>query len=164
MPLPLKLLNRLRLGRDLAARVPATLADHVAWVYVYPLPDYLHSILLLEAGREGRLRSTNGDPVRGFLVRYVEAPKGILDRLRSFQLLERDFPGFPPVERRLEVRTEEELAAVLKEFVENPLQLHEPSATGYCFRLGPELLDAEEQLTYKAWFDAAERIEAGNRW
>ena len=37
--LPLKVLNRLRLGRSVAAEVPTPLAQYRAWVHVQPLVD-----------------------------------------------------------------------------------------------------------------------------
>lgn len=137
MALPLKVLNRLRLGRDLAARVPETLKNHSAWIYVYPLLDSEKGERIFEAGREQRIVSTSGESaIAGFLVRYLEVERQVVEDYHDGRLDEADYPD---VDQRYKARTEEELAALLARWIEDFSQLHEPSSVGYVFDPGPVL-------------------------
>ncbi len=71
MALPEHILNRLHLGGDIAAEVPATQAEYHAWVYVEPLME-----TSFQEARERWTRERRYQPfdfsLKGFFVRYIE--------------------------------------------------------------------------------------------
>ncbi|MBW3623998.1 MAG: hypothetical protein KY468_11375 [Armatimonadetes bacterium] len=134
MTLPLKLLNRLRLGRDVAARVQARLENHSAWIYVYPLLNPEKGKRVKEPGREARIVSDRGESaIRGFLLRYLEVETKIVEDYLKGTLDEADYPS---VEEFYEVSMEEELAEILTRWIDDFSLLHEPSIVGYVFDRG----------------------------
>ncbi len=139
MKLPPKTLNRLRMGRDVAARIRAERPGHLAWIYVYPLLHPEKGVLLQGHGGEEQIVSTgSGNPIRGFLIRRLEVDQGIAeDHYRGY----RDDLGIPAVDSRIEVSSEEELADVVGRWLNDPTDLHVPMDVGYEFEGGPDLID-----------------------
>lgn len=138
MALPLKILNRLRLGRDVAAKVSPSVPENLAWIYVYPLLNQDHGFLLRGQGREERIVGVGtGDPIKGFLVRHLEIGAQVAD---DFYQSLRDDIGNPVFDERLTPVTEEELEAVLQRWLTDYTTLHVPMNVGYEFELGPDLI------------------------
>lgn len=71
MALPVPILNRLHLGGDIAAEVPATQAEYREWVYVDPLLE-----TSFHKAREYWTRERRYQPfdcsLKGFFVRSIE--------------------------------------------------------------------------------------------
>ena len=72
--LPLETLNRLRLGREVAAEVHATLPGHKAWILVWPREDPEHGYFTkLSDYGECIIVSISGEnPLRGYEIIYTE--------------------------------------------------------------------------------------------
>src|SRR4051812_19341024 len=70
--IPLKILNRLRLGRPVAAELPRSEPEYRAWIHVQPLfdPDRT-SFNDPEFGLERRVERYSEGNLKGYRVRYV---------------------------------------------------------------------------------------------
>jgi len=78
MSIPLRLLNRLHIGRPIAARRNALLPHYLAWVHVQPVIDE-HKGVLIETAGEFRVETTGDSPVVGYLVHLLEMHESFLD-------------------------------------------------------------------------------------
>ena len=137
MTLPLKILNRLRLGQDVAAEVTPTISHHLAWVYIYPLIDYTKARIIDQPGHERRIMSADGsNPIEGFLIRYIEVEERIVADFHQGRLYD---PDRPTIDQRIVVTDEAELVTVLGKWIHNFLSLHIPEDVGYWFNRGPDL-------------------------
>lgn len=71
MALPMRVLNRLRLGGSIEAEVPASQAEYYAWVYIQPLVG-----ISFQQARERWTLERCYQPFdlspKGFFVRYIE--------------------------------------------------------------------------------------------
>src|SRR4051812_46652538 len=124
--LPMPVLNRLRLGRAVAARVRATLPHHHAWVRVQPLLKAEGARWDEPASEERRAISLDGtDPIRGFEIRRVEVDAGVMEDIWEVGKV------VPSIDQRIEVATEAELADALSRWLGDPAALRIPSLVGY---------------------------------
>lgn len=80
MALSLKLLNRLHLGRPLAASIRATRPSFRAWVHVRPVVDQTKARLVSVSGGEDRVGAIDGACIVGYRVRRLEIHERFLDR------------------------------------------------------------------------------------
>ncbi len=142
MPLPLKILNRLRLGREVAARVTPSRPDHLAWVYVYPMLDPQNGVVVKPArmGAEPRFAALGeGNPIIGFLVCHLEIEAAVAEEVYKGIRDDLEDPAFDHPDLAI-VANEEELAVLLQRWVTDPMTLHVPMDVGYRFNKGPTLL------------------------
>ena len=139
MAIPLKVLNRLRLGRDVAAKVDPTWLDHLAWVYVYPILNPENGYLLRgHRGEERIVSSGSANPIKGYLVRHLEVEAKVAeDYLQSI----RDDIGKSSFDTKMIVADEQELEKVLAQWLSDFTALHVPTSVDYYFELGPDLID-----------------------
>jgi hypothetical protein len=139
MTLSLKVLNRLRLGRDVAGRIKPSCSGNLAWVYVYPMLDQANGFMLKGHGGEERIVSTAaGNPIKSFFVRRLEIEPRIVE---DFHQGIRDDIGNPAIDERMTVADENELEEVLNLWLVDDTNLHVPTGVGYEFELGPDLID-----------------------
>lgn len=112
MAFPTPILNRLHLGGNIAAEVPATQAEYRAWVYVKPLME-----TSFRKAREYWTRERRYQPfdfsLKGFFVRYIE--------LSAWHLawdddLDHALRMRPTIDQQLCVRDEQALAQVLAQW------------------------------------------------
>jgi len=139
MALPMKILNRLRSGRDVAAKVLPSRSENMAWVYVYPLLNEKHGFLHRGHGCEEQIVGDGtGNPIKGFLVRHLEIEAVIVE---DFHENQRDDLGEPVLDERFTLETEADLEAVLRRWLTDDTTLHIPMDVGYEFELGADLID-----------------------
>jgi hypothetical protein len=133
MTLPMEVLNRLRLGKDVAARVAPEHPGFLAWVYVYPFLDPDEAFWL-----QGRIyRTGSGNPIRGYLVRHVEAEPEVVE---EFYRADQDDLSRTAVDVIFEVSTEEELALALGRWMSDFASLGDPRGAEYWFASGAQLV------------------------
>lgn len=136
MTLPITVLNRLRAGKDVAARVEPKHPGNLAWVYVHPVLNVDEAFWL--SFNESRLiRTGSGNPIGGFLLRHLEAQPEVAER---FYRSDADDLAPTVEDVRVEVISEEQLATALQEWTCDPASLIDPIGTGYWFARGPQLL------------------------
>lgn len=123
--LPLKVLNRLRLGRRVAARVPPSRAGQVAWVRVQPLLSPGATWDNPNSTERRAVAPPGIEPIRGFEVRRVELPDEVVADIWEAPRLE------PSVDQRVLVANEQELEGVLSRWLSDFGQLRVPSLVGY---------------------------------
>jgi hypothetical protein len=123
--MPIKVLNRLELGRSVAAQVPAMLPDHRAWVRVRPLIDAARGTWVDTGHTEKRLVSTGGNPIRGYEIRYVEVADRLFENPMDISLED------VSIDQRVEVSSLDELEKMLSRWVTDLSQLRVPSIVGY---------------------------------
>jgi hypothetical protein len=133
MTLPLNVLNRLRQGREVAARVEPEHPGNLARVYVDPFLDPDEAFWL----RSRIYRTGSGNPIRGYLVRYVEAEPAVVE---EFHRYDQDDLSRTATDVILEVSTEEELALALGRWVRDFTSLGDPRGAEYWFASGAQLL------------------------
>lgn len=115
MALPQRILNRLHLGGDIAAEVPAIQAEYRAWVYARPLLE-----TSFQKARERWTRERQFEPVdfsiKGYFVRYIELSAWHLewDDDLDYALQER-----PTIDLQMCVRDEEALEHLLSQWRHN---------------------------------------------
>ena len=87
--LPPRILERLRLGREVAAEIPPTLPDHRAWVHVEPVLDpQLGQMQQREYGLESILISYGEEnPLIGFRLRRREIHRRFEDSPDDWDLV-----------------------------------------------------------------------------
>ena len=82
MAIPSDILSRLGSGRAVAAKIPAVLPDHQAWVWVLPTLDK-------QKGYFGRINSrseiqiiriSDDDPINGYKLFHLEVPEKYLGK------------------------------------------------------------------------------------
>jgi hypothetical protein len=129
-PIPLRVLNRLRLGRDVAARVRPRDPSNLAWVYVIPLVDHVRGSTAVVNGERTALSLSGEPPVCGFVVRYIEVAENIID---EYNREERDDPEHPAHDERAIATNEDELADILRLYTVDLDSLHIPIDVGYVF-------------------------------
>jgi hypothetical protein len=130
MMLPLHIRNRLRAGRIVSAEIRATHPHHRAWIHVTPIIDltkgrWVHR----EHGLEPQLmrHAVTDDPIIGFEVRHRE--------------LHRQFEQYPDdwdqiglvIDETIKVNDEQQLTAVLMEWIDDLSVLGLPHADGSPF-------------------------------
>jgi hypothetical protein len=132
MEIPLKVLNRLRLGRTVAAEIAATISEHRAWVHVRPL-------IASEKGyrdgtdfwKEPKATSYNvaQNPIAGFCVRRIEVPAELVVKARAdeWDLTSQDCS----VDEGIVANSEEELARILSQWIPDGAALRIPYDAGY---------------------------------
>ena len=137
MPIPLKVLNRLPMGRDIAARVPPSSAENLAWVYIAPL--FPERAYVGEPENRRWIHVTKSGKVNsGFLVRHLEV---------DAEQAEAIYWGFRHdlhetfLDERVLVPNETELEAVLIEWLPDYGDLHPPSGVRYLFENRHGLID-----------------------
>jgi hypothetical protein len=139
MTLPKKVANRLRLGREVAARVPASVLGNIGWVYVYPILDPANGYRTVGRGGETQFVPLgNGNPVQGFLVRHLEIDAHVAD---DFNESRRDDIGVPTADERIFAANEDTLENILRRWIIDLMSLRIPSDVGYLFERGPNLID-----------------------
>jgi hypothetical protein len=123
MALPQHILNRLSLGGDIAAEVPATQAHYRAWVYAEPLME-----TSFHKARERWTRERQYTPVdfslKGYYVRYIELSEWHLawDDDLDYALKER-----APIDLQMCVRDEQALEQLLAQWCQDFSTLGLPS-------------------------------------
>ena len=80
MALSLKLLNRLHLGRPIAASIRATRPQFHAWVHVRPVVDQTKARFVSVSGGEDRIEGMDGACIMGYRVRRLEIHERFLNR------------------------------------------------------------------------------------
>ena len=139
MRLPLKVLNRLRLGRDVAARVaPADEKNH-AWVYVYLLLNDIAGVQIIEGGEPKAVGAIPENDQIQFLVCRVEFSQEIIEEYKAGRLYEIENRQ-AETDERWQVRGVAELEDILSRWIDDGDQLHEPSVVGYEFDYGRGLI------------------------
>ena len=131
--LPLKILNRLLLGREVAAEIKATLPEHKAWVLVWPRIDPEHGYFnKLNDYSESMAFSTDGQPaLKGFEIIYVEIEQKTLEEDLSDAW---EIPySSATLERSDFARDETELEAKLSEHLTDLSCLQLPSKAKFPF-------------------------------
>lgn len=80
--IPLKVLNRLRLGRSVGAEVRATRPNRRAWVYVEPIID-IEAAVWVSNGQtpEQRLALDVPNAITGFRAGFIEIHEHLLEQL-----------------------------------------------------------------------------------
>jgi len=115
MALPQSILNRLHLGGDIAAEVPASQAEYRAWVYAQPLME-----TSFQKARERWTRERRFEPVdfsiQGYYVRYIELSEWHLEW--GFDL-DRALERRPTIDLQMCVRDEEALESLLSQWCHN---------------------------------------------
>ena len=127
--IPLQVLNRLQLGRNIAAPIPAALSDHRAWVHVRPLIDENKGFLEYNGKSEPTLVSYNitENPIIGFKVRHVEIHERYQDYPQDYDII-----GFS-VNQEYQVESQEELEELLLQWLTDLSLFRAPSNVGYIF-------------------------------
>ena len=79
--IPLKILNRLQLGREVSAEVEATLPGHRAWILVWPRVDPEHGYFnkLSDYGEPLVSATSDQNPLKGFEIICMEIERNKLD-------------------------------------------------------------------------------------
>lgn len=76
MSFPRNVVNRLRLGRDIAARIEPIESGNLAWIYVYPVVNANNAYRDFSKSDEGIIvRKNEKNPFVGFLFRRLEVEK-----------------------------------------------------------------------------------------
>src|SRR5262249_34224906 len=119
-----------------AARVEPKHPGNLAWVYVYPMLN-LDEAFWLSFNGARLIRTGSGNPIGGFLLRYLEAQPEVVERFYND-----DADDLAPTveDTRVEVTSEEQLAAALDTWKCDPASLTAPREARYCFAEGPQLL------------------------
>ena len=142
MTLPMDVLNWLRLGKEVAARVAPEHPGFLAWVYVYPFLDPDEAFWL-----QGRIyRTGSGNPIRGYLVRYVEAEPEVV---AGFYRFDQDDLSRTAVDVIFEVSTEGELALALGRWMSDFASLGDPRGAEYWFASGAQLVRSRTSEAYE---------------
>lgn len=131
--LPLKILNRLLLGREVAAEIKATLPEHRAWVLIWPQIDTEHGYFnKLNDYGEPIAFSNDGQPaLKGFAIIYVEIEQQMLEEALSNAS---EIPySAATLERSDFARDETELEAKLSEHLTDLSCLQLPSKANFPF-------------------------------
>lgn len=115
MALPQQILNRLHLGGDIAAEVPASQAEYRAWVYVQPLME-----TSFQKARERWTRERQYEPVdfsiKGYYIRYIELSEWHLEWDYD---LDHALKMRPTIDLQMCVRDEEALEQLLSQWCQN---------------------------------------------
>jgi hypothetical protein len=85
--LPLQILNRLRLGRDVAAQVEPRHAECLAWVLIDPIVDQDKAKMITRSGWSEPMigyRVVGENPILGFRLRFVEMPVLSVQKTREY--------------------------------------------------------------------------------
>lgn len=124
--IPLKVLKRLRMGRDVAAEVKACYPGYRAWVHVKPLlageltnPDY---------GLEPRLRQATDDAIKGYEVRFILVHEQYLSRRYD---LDKAWDDSLTADERFTVDNVDDLERVLTPRLSDFTSLHAPANVDY---------------------------------
>lgn len=139
---PRKVLNSLREGQDLAAKVPNTPPDHYAWVHICPIPERKIRFRDVD-GRVKLVRTTEGKLIRGFLVRYLVAEKSEVEEIyggRRQNLVE------TVEDIRIQVDSMEELSSLVQQWITDFTEFHVPSYTGYRFGACGNLMEQRKPI------------------
>ena len=151
MPISLKTLNRLRMGRDVAARLSPQRPADLAWVYVYPLLNPEEGTRVLGHGGEPQILKTgSGNPIAGFLIRHLEIERSAAE---DYYNELRDEIGVPFRDERFVTRTEDDLERQLNSMLDHLSALHVPDDVGYTFEMGPDLLGEWTESQWLAMSD-----------
>ncbi len=123
MVIPQKVLNRLHLGRPVAAMVAATRPNFRAWVYIKPILNKEGQRWTSSGSGERYLSSNQASPIEGYIVRHLEIPERYVDFIYESDNYMQD-PS--TLDERTIVFTEDELANVLTHWLEDFTQLRIP--------------------------------------
>ena len=138
MPLPLKILSRLRSGRDLAAKVAPSCPENMAWIYIFPIVNQDHNPVFRGDNAERRvINFGTNNPIKKYFIRHLEINSHIAN---DFNHGLRDEIGVPYCDNRLTLSNEEELEDILQRWISDYSTLHIPMDVGYEFELGPDLI------------------------
>lgn len=85
--LSLKILNRLRLGREVAAKIEPTLPNHQAWLLIWPKTDSEHGYFtkLSDYGEPLIVATSDQNPLIGFEIIITEIEQQRLERALTNQ-------------------------------------------------------------------------------
>ena len=139
---PRRVLNDLRQGLDVAAKVPDTPPEHLAWVHICPIPN--EEICFRDVDGSLKLvRTTEGRPIRGFLVRYLVAEQSEVEEFyerRRQNLVE------TVEDIRIQVDSEAELATLVQKWITDFTTFHVPSYIGYRFGACENLMEQRKPI------------------
>lgn len=115
MALPLRILNRLRLGGDIAAEIQATQAYYRAWIYAQPLQERTFQAARKRWTLQGQYTPVDFT-IRGYYVRYIELSEWHLewDDDLDYALQQR-----PTIDVQLCVRDEQALELLLSQWCQD---------------------------------------------
>jgi hypothetical protein len=129
MSIPMQVVNRLRQGKDVAARVQPDQPDHLAWVHVSPLVNHKAACLVYASDLQV-IRIGPGDLFRGFSIRRVEAERCMVEQFEAGRREELDQPS---VNERFECANEVQLEQLLRQWLADLSELRPPLRVGYWF-------------------------------
>ena len=131
--IPLKILNRLRLGRAVAAEVNPTLPGHKAWILVWPQIDKEHGYFnkLSDYGEPLIFSTSDQDPIVGFMIIFTQIEQEKLQRIieNGWEMSYSAASGYEEDFAANEVELEAKLSNWLSDFS----LLQHPQAVGYRF-------------------------------
>jgi hypothetical protein len=123
---PAKLLNRLHLGRSLAAEIAPFGPELAAWLLVVPVLAEGASMVKPGPLSEPRVGGDHPQPVRGYRIIRIEVPRDGLESLdegdisRDEVKMDENFAG-----------GEEELAVALRSWLDDPSLLRHPDSISH---------------------------------
>lgn len=123
MVIPLKVLNRLRAGKEVAAQVAATRPQYKAWVCVKPMLDPNKVILVHYGGGLSKAKSVDGSTDWAYLVRHIEMHEQYMEYLyESEAYLDDSITS----DHYYFARSEDELPIILSKWLSDFATLREP--------------------------------------
>ena len=131
--IPLKTLNRLRLGREVAAEVTPTLPAHKAWVLVWPQVDAEHGYFnkLSDYGEALMFGTSDQNPIKGFVIIFIQIEQARLQEFIDNQW-EMSYSTASAYEEDF-ATDEAGLEAKLSKWLSDFFLLQHPQAVGYRF-------------------------------
>ena len=131
--IPLKTLNRLRLGREVAAEVNPTSPGHKAWVLVWPQVDAEHGYFnkLSDYGESLVFSTSDQNPIKGFIIIFIQIEQA---RLQEFIDNQWEMPYSTASAYEEDFAADEaELEVKLSKWLSDFSLLQHPQAAGYRF-------------------------------
>jgi hypothetical protein len=127
MKLSMSLINRLHLGRSIAAEVSSKRPNYRAWVYVKPVVGQ-RDVVDTEPGIESRIASPTSDPVNAFDIRYTKFHEDFLEERYD---LDRVWQDELTTDERYEAHSIAELEQLLGRWIHDFAVLGIPANVDY---------------------------------
>ena len=136
--IPLKVLNRLRLGREVATEAPTLVEGERVWILVTPITKQ-NAPWVSDSkweGAEARLSDDNSPSILGYRIARIELPSEMIERIRDD-----DLPRRAVSVEQMTVREENQIAPALSLYLQDATSLRHPDNVAdlslVLFRLGP---------------------------
>ena len=132
MPVPLRVLNRLRLGREIGATIAASRSDSVAAVFVKPKvseeAEWTNDSVVPDSGEKRLAGSQPERFIEGYAVSVIEIPSRVLENIHHENYDEPHAGEYSL--RKMAVGDERELHALLSEIIPDLSALGHHSRAG----------------------------------